>query len=117
MKRIIFALLLCAVPSLALAVDAPGTYTSAAGATISGQVSSTSTALKIHTLSNNVVANIIWSTTAYLTWTHHNSGTKYFGAVTDRTKLYWVEKPATGTNAFVAPTTSASNEFDSWTSF
>jgi hypothetical protein len=116
MKKIIITLLICAMPSLAFAVDAPGTYTSTAGATITGQIDSSSTALRIHTLSNNVVANIIWSTTQYLMWTHHNNGTKYYGAVTDRTKLYWIERAVAD---FTAPTTSASDTFETagWASF
>ena len=116
MKKIIIALVFCALPSMAFA--APGTATnygttfvSDPGAKIDAQILSADSYTTIHTLSNNVTASIIWDPTAYSCWTKHSKGTKYYGVVTDRTKVYWIE-PAT----FSDPGTSASDNFDSWTS-
>jgi hypothetical protein len=110
MKRLIIALVLCSLPSMAFAVDYGTEFTSTAGK-IDAQVNSTDSFTTIHTLSNNVTAVINWDPTTYSCWTKHTKGTKYYGAVTDRTKVYWIE-PAE------APSidTSDSDTFDSWTS-
>jgi hypothetical protein len=112
MKRLIIALILCAMPSLAFAADVDfGTKYSATAISIGAKINSTDSVTTIHTLSNNVTATINWDPTAFMCWTKHTSGTKYYGVVTGRTKIYWIE-PAT----FTEPTASTSDTFDTWTS-